>query len=159
MADVSGDRVASADLAGAMRIRRTIEATGHLWTKQRAAVIAALREAPAPLDAEELYARARQRAPRVSRSTVQRTLDILREHGLVREWEHAGSGTTAAYSGHPLAPTPSTQARLVCQRCGKRVDVRSAVLPRLLRDLQRRYRFRLGDASLELTAQCAACAA
>lgn len=58
---------------------------GVRWTVQRYAVLEYLCEHRDHPTAEEIYRGLRKRLPAISRATVYNTLELLKEHGLVKE--------------------------------------------------------------------------
>ena len=130
--------------ATAEAIRSAVVESGHVRTRQRAAVVAALRQSREPLDADEVRRRATQRVPRISQTAVGKTLDLLYAHGFVRE-RGAGPG---------WSPWPE-QVRLVCGVCGTAVTLHSRHLAPLLEDVYAQYRFEPSGGDLMLTARCA----
>ena len=87
-------------------------------TKQRAAVLRALEDGD-HLSAEEIHARVEQTLPGVSLGTVYRTLDILRQIGLVQTFSHNGSA--ARYEA-----VIEKHHHLVCSQCH---ELRNVVIP------------------------------
>jgi Fe2+ or Zn2+ uptake regulation protein len=127
-------------------IRAAVVASGHVWTRQRAAVVAALRHSRDPLDADEVRHRAAQRVPRISQTTVGKTVALLHAHGFVRE-----GGTDPEWCRWP------EQVRLVCGVCGAAATLRSRHLAPLLEDVYAQHRFEPAGGDLVLTARCASC--
>ena len=139
-------------------VQRQLTAAGHRWTKQRQAVLDVLKETRTHLDADQVYQLARRRDPRLSLSTVYRTLSVLRQRGLVRELR-LGEGHhhyEFGRAGTALGAKPE-HSHLVCRDCGAVVEFSSPLLDRLKRDLQRRYRYHLSAAELEVTGTCQEC--
>jgi Fe2+ or Zn2+ uptake regulation protein len=151
--------VATARALSPDEVQHRLSAEGYRWTRQRRAVLEVLREAHTHLDADQVYRLARTRDPRLSLSTVYRTLSVLRHQGLVRELRlgeghhHYELGTGTGLDGR----TTPDHSHLVCRTCGAVVEFSSPLLDRLKRDLQRRYRFHLGAADLEVTGTCQDC--
>jgi Fur family ferric uptake transcriptional regulator len=139
-------------------VAQRFTAAGHRWTKQRQAVVDVLKEAQTHLDADQVYQLARRVDPRLSLSTVYRTLSVLRDRGVVRELR-LGEGHHHYEFGNPSGGSGAKpeHSHLVCRRCGAVVEFSSPLLDRLKRDLQRRYRYHLGSAELEVTGTCQEC--
>lgn len=87
-------------------------------TKQRAAVLRALEDGE-HLSAEAIHERVEQRLPGVSLGTVYRTLDILRQIGLVQTFSH--NGTAARYEA-----VIEKHHHLVCSQCH---ELRNVTIP------------------------------
>ena len=66
------------------------------WTRQRQVILDVLTHGEGHLNADEIYVRARTRDPRLSLSTVYRTLNILRRAGVIGSciWRTATTTTS-----------------------------------------------------------------
>lgn len=118
-------------------------------TKQRAAVLRALGTGT-HLSAETILGRVRGELPGVSLGTIYRTLDILREIGLVQAFSIAGSA--ARYE-----TTLEKHHHLLCSGCGKLTDVAAADVGELARAIATRAGFSKIDCALTITGRCADC--
>jgi Fe2+ or Zn2+ uptake regulation protein len=118
-------------------------------TKQRAAVLRALGDG-AHLSAETILERVRAEMPAVSLGTIYRTLDILREIGLVQIFSHAGSAARyeAALEKHH---------HVLCSVCRSLVNVRADGLADLAQEIARRERFSNIDFALTIVGRCSDC--
>ena len=67
------------------RARDALRAEGYRMTKQRDTLLDVIEHAEGHLDADGIYDLARKRDPRISLSTVYRTLNLLKHHDLVDE--------------------------------------------------------------------------
>jgi Fur family ferric uptake transcriptional regulator len=119
-------------------------------TKQRAAVLGALDDG-AHLTAEALLERVRSRLPGVSLGTIYRTVDILREIGLVQIFTHNGSA--ARYEA-----SLSKHHHLVCDVCADITNVHIPALTSAVQAIATQYKYADIDASLTVTGRCANCA-
>jgi Fe2+ or Zn2+ uptake regulation protein len=118
-------------------------------TKQRAAVLRALGDG-AHLSAETILERVRAEMPAVSLGTIYRTLDILREIGLVQIFSYAGSA--ARYEA-----TLEKHHHVLCSACRKLIDVRVDGLADMANDIAKRERFTNVDFSLTIVGRCSDC--
>ena len=96
--------------------RRTLNTTGMRVTNQRSLIIEIIRQGQGHLDADEIYRLAREKEPRISLSTVYRTVQMLKKLDLVEELhfdeEH-----------HHYEIKPSNEHHhLLCLGCGKVVE-------------------------------------
>ena len=132
-----------------------LPAAGQRWTRQRQSILDVLRAARTHLDADQVYQLARVRDPRLSLSTVYRTLAVLRQRGLVRELR-LGEGHHH-YECVPGAPDGADHSHLICRACGAVVEFTSPLIGRLTQELARRFGYAMGDAQLEIAALCRAC--
>lgn len=128
----------------------------HRLTRRGQTVLEVLRDAAAHLDAYQVYRLARRRHPRLSLSTVYRTLAVLRDEGLVRELhlghEHYHYEYAAGSGRHD-------HFHLVCRACGRVVEFVSPLLVELGRELHDAHGFLVNDLEVEITATCGACPA
>jgi Fe2+ or Zn2+ uptake regulation protein len=120
-------------------------------TKQRAAVLRALGDGK-HLSAETILERVRVEMPAVSLGTIYRTLDILREIGLVQIFSFAGSAARyeAALEKHH---------HVLCSSCKELINVRADGLTELAHEIARRERYADIDFSLTIVGRCSDCAA
>jgi len=138
-----GDQIAR----GEYRLR----ASGKRITLQRSLIVNVLSRAGSHLDAAEIYERARTHDPRLSLSTVYRTLGTLKEIGLVRE-----SHLDADHHHYELDPHDG-HSHLVCLACGRVVEVDGEFLVEAARSLGQAHGFEITRSHLELTGYCADC--
>lgn len=131
---------------------RRLRAAGKRITSQRRLVLTILAQADDHLDAHEIYERARRRGGRFSLSTVYRTLNVLKEVGVVRELHLDGD------QHHYELDAEDEHCHLVCLECGRVIEVDSAALADLARVAARAHGFEVASAQLELTGFCATCA-
>ncbi len=118
-------------------------------TKQRAAVLRALGDRT-HLSAEAILGRVREEMPGVSLGTIYRTLDILREIGLVQVFSYAGSAARyeAALDKHH---------HLLCTSCRQLIDIRTPDIGELARSLAEREGFDEVDFALTIVGRCRSC--
>ena len=119
-------------------------------TRQRTIILEELRKVATHPTADEIYAMARRRLPRISLGTVYRNLDLLAEQGEIRKIESAGNSKRFDGNIHP-----HQHAR--CQKCGWVADIeRHVPLPDTRHiDLPG---FTITAARLEFDGLCNACA-
>ena len=120
-------------------IDRLIE-QGYRLTPQRLMVLSAIESARNHISAEEIYGQVRAKYPHVNISTVYRTLELLKSLGLVTETDLGGGRVRY----HPMEK--GHHHHLVCQDCGRIIDLDESVLASLKTLLKREYGF---DADLK----------
>jgi Fur family transcriptional regulator, ferric uptake regulator len=126
-------------------------AAGKRMTNQRRLLLRILAEAGGHLDAREVYERARQHDPRLSLATVYRTLNSLREAGVVRELhldEEHHHYELDGQDGH---------SHLLCLGCGRVIEVDSGALVEAAQAIGQASGFAVAGAQVELTGYCAEC--
>ncbi len=126
-------------------------ATPHRLTHQRRLILGHLAGTKRYLTAKELHERLARAKPRIGLATVYRTLETLRELGLVATAAQARGETAYLYCGG------GHHHHAVCTRCGRVDDVPCRSLPKFERMLSSALRFRLTEHQLEFYGVCARC--
>lgn len=124
---------------------------GYRLTPQRMMVVEAIHGADYHISAEEIYVQVRAHYPYANISTIYRTLELLKELGLVTETD-LGEGRVRyhpAEKGH--------HHHLVCQNCGKVIDLSEPVLSPLKDSLLSDYHFKADLRHLAIFGLCANC--
>jgi Fe2+ or Zn2+ uptake regulation protein len=101
----------------------------------------------AHLDAAEIYEIARRERPRIGLATVYRTLNLLKELGVVRASE---LGETHRH----FEVRQDEHVHLICSCCGRVVDMPP---PEALHRMAASRGFRIERSHLEIVGLCAAC--
>ena len=124
---------------------------GYRLTPQRMMVLSAIENSDNHISAEEIYAQVVAKYSHVNISTVYRTLELLKRLGLVTETDLGGGRVRyhPADKGH--------HHHLVCQECGKIIDLDEAVLSSLKSILLREYKFSADLRHLAIFGRCANC--
>jgi len=129
--------------------RKALSSAGLRMTNQRGLILEIIRQGH--LDADEIYRRARDKQPRLSLSTVYRTLRRLRELGLVDELHFDEAH-------HHYEVRPSTEHHhLVCLGCGKIVEFEYKLSQRMKQDIARKQGFEVTGVEVNMTGYCAKC--
>lgn len=131
--------------------RRALNTPGLRITHQRALILEVIRRGQGHLDADEIYRRAREKQPRLSLSTVYRTMQKLKKLGLVEELhfdeEH-----------HHYEIKPSTEHyHLTCLGCGQVVEFRYPLARLVKRNVPEVKNFDITEIELHLAGYCAKC--
>ena len=126
----------------------TLRERGYRLTPQRMMVVEAIEGSADHISAEEIHAIARTRYPYLNISTVYRTLDLLKEKGLVAETDLGGG----RFVYHPAGK--AHHHHLVCRTCGGVTDIDASVFDRLRDDIRDKYGF---DAEFEHIAVFGTC--
>jgi Fur family ferric uptake transcriptional regulator len=108
---------------------------GYRLTPQRMMVMSAIENSDHHISAEEIYAKVVAKYPHLNISTVYRTLELLHWLGLVTETDLGGGRVRY----HPV--DKGHHHHLVCQECGKVVDLDESVLGNLKTAIRRDYKF------------------
>ena len=134
-------------------IGRKLSNLGYRLTPQRLMILRAVEEADSHISAEEIYAQVRARYPQMNISTVYRTLELVKELGLVTETD-MGDGRVRYHcmgKGH--------HHHLVCQRCGAIIDMEESILSSLWAEIRQRYDFKVDMKHLAFFGLCPRCRA
>lgn len=129
----------------------TLRQRGYRLTPQRHLILSVIQEADEHLSIDQIVERVQARNPYVSLSTVYRTLELLRELGLVRE-NHL-SGEQPRYE----AAGGTAHHHLVCRRCRAVIHLDNALLGDLHEKLQEQYHFQNITLDLVAAGYCPAC--
>jgi Fur family ferric uptake transcriptional regulator len=124
---------------------------GYRMTPQRLLIVSAIENSDGHVSAEEIYAQVVAKYPHVNISTVYRTLELLKELGLVTETDF-GEGRVRyhpAEKGH--------HHHLVCTECGAIIDLDESSLASLKRMLLREYKFHANLKHLAIFGRCDRC--
>jgi len=128
---------------------------GARLTPARLAAFAALVSSNQPLTAYELVAKLEQREKKkIAPLTVYRHLDFLMSVGLVHRVESIQS-----YLPCCLAEHIHDSQYLLCSTCGHVDELGSKALVRALEKVATEHGFQAATAMVEVTGQCASCAA
>ena len=131
--------------------RKILRRAGKRITPQRVLILKVIRESGGHLDADEIYRLAKQKAPRLSLSTVYRTINVLKEAGVIEEL-HLGEE-----HHHYELRGEKGHHHLICQDCGKVVEFECPFSEQLMRDLGEKYGFEIAAIHLDLVGHCAEC--
>jgi len=132
-----------------MSCAQALKQMGYRLTPQRMMVVEALHDADKHVNAEDIFARVKAKYPYANISTVYRTLELLKELGLVNEIE-LGDGCVRF---HPAEK--GRHHHLVCQKCGTVIDLPESELTPLEAILSEKHNFK---ADLKHTAFFGVCA-
>src|SRR6266566_6919112 len=124
---------------------------GYRLTPQRYLILSVIQEAEGHLSIEQITERVQERNPFVSLSTVYRTLELLRELGLVRENHLPGE------QPHYEAAEGTAHHHLVCRRCRAVIHLDDTLLGNLHERLQSEYAFHGLTLDLVAAGYCDAC--
>jgi Fur family ferric uptake transcriptional regulator len=134
-----------------MSCNQTLKEKGYRLTPQRIMVLDALHSVDSHISAEEIYAKVKAKYPYANISTVYRTLELLKELGLVTEIDLDDGRVRyhLAEKGH--------HHHLVCSKCGSVIDLPESSLLKLTQALARDYQFQADLRHLAIFGLCAKC--
>lgn len=132
-------------------IARKLNDRGYRLTPQRIMVLKALEDAQDHISAEEIQAHVRQSYPNMNISTVYRTLELVKELGLVTETDF-GDGRVryhCAGKGH--------HHHLVCEKCGRIMDLDESELNPLWEHIKTAHNFQINMRHMAFFGVCDKC--
>ena len=134
------------ELQEAMRLR------GLRITAQRSVILETVAHLGGHPTATEVYQQAARRLPGLNAATVYRTLDSLRDAGLIDGMDDGGPARFA------LRDLEHPHHHLVCSACGAVSELEPAAMLGLASQIRRRTGFHLQTEHLTLPGQCRNCA-
>jgi len=129
--------------------RSALNVTGLRATSQRALILEIIRRRH--LDADEIYRQARAKQPRLSLSTVYRTLQVLKKLGLVEELHF-----DETHHHYEMKPS-SEHHHLVCLGCGKVVEFKCPLSLKMKEDIAREKGFEITGTEIRMSGYCPKC--
>jgi Fe2+ or Zn2+ uptake regulation protein len=127
-----------------------IREAGLRVTPQRMAVAEYMGRTRSHPSAEEVHQAVRKILPMVSLSTIYKTLDLLRERGMVSE---VATGSGSRYDGRNVP-----HINLVCERCGRIEDVEGEFVHDLLHSVADSTEYAV-NGCFEMRGRCGRCRA
>ena len=120
-------------------------------TNQRALILEIIRQGQGHLDADEVYRQAREKQPRLSLSTVYRTLRMFKKLGLVEELHF-----DEAHHHYEVKP-PTEHHHLVCLGCGRVIEFQYPLSRYVKRNVPEAKDFDIVDTEIKMTGYCPRC--
>ncbi|MFQ6014007.1 MAG: Fur family transcriptional regulator [Anaerolineae bacterium] len=128
-----------------------LRSQGKRVTLQRMLLLKIIQESDGHLDADEIYRLAKKKDPRLSLSTVYRTLSLLKELDLVEELhleeEHHHYEVVGSAEHH----------HLICMSCGSIIEFESPLTEQLKGEIAEENDFEISGIHIDLTGLCAQC--
>jgi len=132
------------------QIAQALRRRGYKATPQRVAICRLSISSPDHPTAQRIYKEVREQYPTVSLATVYKTLDLLKKLRLVQELPIVDGDTRFDSKLKP-------HLNLVCQRCGKVLDVDSHVVQETIANVARTAKFDVRGVSLAIYGVCREC--
>jgi Fur family ferric uptake transcriptional regulator len=127
---------------------------GIRLTQQRRAILSVIETAKRHLDAAQILRQAQKIDASVDRSTVYRTLRLLKRQGLVDELDLMHIKGEGHYYERKLG---RDHIHMTCLRCGKITEFMSEIFESLKEQLEQDCHFHIMVARLEVGGYCSAC--
>jgi Fur family ferric uptake transcriptional regulator len=136
------------------RLQAQLAERGIRMTDQRRAILSVIETAKKHLDASQILRKAQRLDASVDRSTVYRTLQLLKRQGLVDELDLMHLNGEGHYYERKLG---RDHIHMACLRCGKITEFVSEGFDSLKGQLQQECRFHIVVARLEVGGYCSSC--
>ncbi|HXY50071.1 MAG TPA: transcriptional repressor [Terriglobales bacterium] len=136
------------------RLQALLVQRGIRMTGPRRAILGVIETANKHLDASQILRKAQKSDPSVDRSTVYRTLGLLKRHGLIDELDLMHLNGDGHYYERKLG---QDHIHMACLRCGKITEFVSERFDSLKSQLEQECRFRIVVARLEVGGYCTVC--
>ena len=136
------------------RLQAQFAERGIRMTQQRRAILSVMETANKHLDASQILRKAQRLDASVDRSTVYRTLQLLKRHGLIDELDLMHINGEGHYYERKLG---RDHIHMACLRCGKIMEFVSESFERLKRQVETDCRFHVLVSRLEIGGYCAGC--
>lgn len=128
-----------------------LNTAGLRVTSQRALILEIIRHGQGHLDADEVYRRGREKQPRLSLSTVYRTLRLFKKLGLVEEVHFDDAH-------HHYETKPSSEHHhLICLGCGRVIEFQYPLTRYVKRNVPEAKDFKIVDTEVRMTGYCSEC--
>lgn len=136
------------------KLQTLLAERGVRLTGQRRAILHVIETAKKHLDASQVLRRARKLDSSIDRSTVYRTLGLLKRHGLVDELDLMHLEGEAHYYERKLN---RDHIHLACLRCGRIAEFVSDLFESLKGQIEKDCNYRIAVARLEVGGYCSKC--
>ncbi len=134
--------------------KESLTQRGMRLTRQRQILLDLLDKTGQHLDADRLYALAREKDPKLNRVTVYRTLKLLKEGGLVDELDLMHQrGEQHFYETRKK----EEHAHVICLECGKVEEFFGEPLAKLREQIETMFQFQIALVRTEVGGYCAHC--
>ncbi len=130
---------------------RELDESGLRVTSQRTLILEVIRQGEGHLDADEVHRRAREKQPRLSLSTVYRTLQKLKELGLVEELHF-----DETHHHYEIKP-PTEHHHLVCLGCGRVIEFQYPLARLVKKNVTEAKDFEITGSEVQMTGYCLTC--
>ena len=130
---------------------KALQERGHRLTVQRTLILDVIESISGHIGVDEVFRRIHDAYPQVNVSTVYRTMELLEQEGLLTHTHfHDGAALWhRAEEGH--------HQHLVCERCGRKIDLDLEVVEPLAGELRTRYGFAANLTHFAILGICDAC--
>lgn len=136
------------------KLQALLAKRGIRITKQRRAILRVIETAKRHLDANQLLRRAQKIDASIDRSTLYRTIDLLKRHGLIDELDLMHLRGEAHYYERK---TGRDHMHMACLRCGGITEFVSDIFDSLKAQIEKECSYKIAVARLEIGGYCSRC--
>lgn len=133
-------------------VRRLIRSQGKRVTPHRLLLLEVMQEHGGHLDADELHLLAKAREPRLSLSTVYRTLSLLKELDLIEELHF-----DEEHHHYEIKVREAEHHHLICLNCGEIIEFENPLIDKIKAQVAQDQNFRVTGAHIDLKGYCQRC--
>jgi Fe2+ or Zn2+ uptake regulation protein len=130
-----------------------IRASGGRFTPQRQMIVQLLENEKGHLDADKLYHLAYQKDNSISLATVYRTLNVLKEAGLIDQRRFSAGHKRAAYE----PATTTEHFHLTCRQCGQVIEFQTGLASMLKDELEATLSVQVDHVGIDVEGLCQSC--
>jgi Fur family ferric uptake transcriptional regulator len=135
------------------RFKNYLKRRGLKFTPERQIILKGVFSIHYHFDVDKLYEILRKQGKTISRATIYRTLPLLVESGLVKEYFHCQGKTSYEHVfGH------DHHDHLFCIKCGKIIEFKEKRIERLQDEICKKYEFKSLEHRLSIKGYCKKCA-
>lgn len=134
-----------------MSCQQILREKGYRLTPQRSMILEVLHRAEKHITPEEIHKQVNARYPEVNKSTVYRTLELLKKLDLVDETDLGGNKLYYHHTDH------GRHHHLICQKCGRAIEIEEEMFDPIKENLIRKYRFVPDIRHLAIFGHCLEC--
>ncbi|NQT72362.1 MAG: transcriptional repressor [Chloroflexi bacterium] len=134
-----------------MGCREVLKQNGYRITPQRSLIVDVLHDAEKHITPEEIHKQVSARFPEVNKSTIYRTLEVLKKLDLVDETDLGGNKLYYHHAEH------GHHHHLICQNCGRTIEIEEEAFAPLKKILVTRYGFDPDIRHLAIFGRCVNC--
>jgi Fe2+ or Zn2+ uptake regulation protein len=133
-------------------ITEIFQTPGRRMTSQRRLLLKVLAESHGHLDAEAIYALAKEKDPNISLATVYRNLKVLKEAGIVQERLLDREGQK-----HHYEVAAEAHYHFTCVECGQVIEFESPLIEQASEELAQRLNLEIIHTRVHLEGYCVNC--
>ena len=137
------------------RLQAELASRGIRMTQQRRAILRVIETAKKHLDAGQILRKAQRLDASVDRSTVYRTLELLKRQGMIDELDLMHLDGERHFYERKVGQ--QGHIHMACLRCGRITEFQSKIFESLKQQLERDCHFNIVVARLEIGGYCSAC--